>query len=404
MRGGLFAIGVLTLVMMIVGPVILELIKKDSGYILISIGNHTLATSFWVGIIIVLLFCTAIYYLIKLLKITLRSFGVSFSFFANAKSRQYTRRTYRGLIHYIEGNWQAAKKDLLSVVKQSDQPLVHYLAAAHSAHEMGDGEESQRLLALAEEKAPENELVVLLSQAKIQLADKQYEQSLASLQRALTISPNHPVVLDLLRENYIRLLDWQALMDLLPLLKASKRYTPEVFSELQLNTHQAYLESLYQQADKAERGETLWAKWESLPKAMRKTPQLLASFASILLKLEEYERLEPLLRQVLNKHWSQELVEAYGQTRFSRPSDQLLVAEQWLRDHPDDSTLLLALARIAMRNELWGKARSYFERSIQLKEIPEAYAELAALMAQLGEHERSASLYQKGLLLTTQKQ
>ncbi|SMF23671.1 HemY protein [Alteromonadaceae bacterium Bs31] len=400
---GLFGLGGITLVLIVAGPLLLEIIKKDSGYILISIGNKTIESSFWVGVLLVLFIAIVAYYIVKLIKIILRSFGVSFSFFANAKSRQYSRRTQRGLIHYIEGNWRAAKNDLLSVAKHSDQPLVHYLAAAHSAHELGDAEESQRLLALAEEKAPANELAVLLSQAKMQLADHKYEKSLASLQRALSVAPSHPVVLDLLRENYIRLQDWPALIELLPLLKSSKQYSREAFSSLQIKSYQSYLGALSQQVGDADGEEKIWAAWESIPKPLRQSPELLSTFATILLKLAQYDRLEPLLRRVLKKQWSAELLEAYGLTRYSAPSEQLLVAEQWSREHPGDAALLLALARISMRNELWGKARNYYESSLQLRPQPTAYAELAALMAQLGDHRRSTELYQKGLLLTTQK-
>ena len=73
--------------------------------------------------------------------------------------------------------------------------------------------------------------------------------------------------------------------------------------------------------------------------------------------------------------------------------------QRWLRDHPADPALLLALGRIAKRNEFWGKAKDYFSTGLRFNESPETYAELASLMAQLGEHEESTSLYKKGLTL-----
>jgi HemY protein len=53
-----------------------------------------------------------------------------------------------------------------------------------------------------------------------------------------------------------------------------------------------------------------------------------------------------------------------------------------------------------MRNQLWGKARDYFESSLKIQGSPEAFAEMARLLAHLGEHKRSTEYYQQGLLLT----
>ncbi len=69
-------------------------------------------------------------------------------------------------------------------------------------------------------------------------------------------------------------------------------------------------------------------------------------------------------------------------------------AEQWLTAHPTDAHLLLALGRLSLRNQLWGKAREYFERSLQEQPSPEVFAELARLLQSLKEPERSAQYLQ----------
>lgn len=396
-------IGALSLAVLVAGPLLLELMRKDPGYILVSYGNKTLETSFWFAVVAVVAMGVCGYLGFRLLVVILRSFGVSLRFFTSHRSRQYSRRTNRGLIHYIEGNWRAAKKDLLSVAKYSDAPLVHYLAAAHSAHQLGDRDESQRLLSLAEQSAPENELAVLLSQAKIQLADKQLEKCLATLERANRVAPEHPVVLDLLRETYVRVNDWNALTELLPKLKASRQYSPEDFQQLEIHTNCQRLLTESRHGDPDTALQRVTSLWQKLPKHLQRSPELVEQYVTILLEAGEHDKAEILLRQALNRDWSKALVSLYGRAQASAPAEQLVVGEQWLREHPGDAELLFALARIAMRNQLWGKARSYFESSLQLQERPEAYAELAALVARLGDHQQSIALYQKGLLLTTQQ-
>jgi len=59
--------------------------------------------------------------------------------------------------------------------------------------------------------------------------------------------------------------------------------------------------------------------------------------------------------------------------------------------------LLLTLGRLCLQNSLWGKARDYLESSLQVQRNPEACAELARLLAQLGDTERSNQLFQEGL-------
>ena len=62
-----------------------------------------------------------------------------------------------------------------------------------------------------------------------------------------------------------------------------------------------------------------------------------------------------------------------------------------------DASLLLTLGRLCLQNSLWGKARDYLESSLQVQRNPEACAELARLLAQLGDTERSNQLFQEGL-------
>jgi len=75
-------------------------------------------------------------------------------------------------------------------------------------------------------------------------------------------------------------------------------------------------------------------------------------------------------------------------------------AESWLTSRPEDPVLLLAAGRACIRNELWGKARSYLESSIAIRPTPEAYHELGNLMLQLDERDAATSAFAKGLTLS----
>jgi HemY protein len=101
----------------------------------------------------------------------------------------------------------------------------------------------------------------------------------------------------------------------------------------------------------------------------------------------------------LNRAWRPPLVRLFGMIESSDPAKQLNRAEGWLRTHPDDPDLLLAAARLCLKNELWGKARSYLETAISLRPSPEAYEEYGRLLNQLGESDAAAEAYRAGLNL-----
>ena len=64
---------------------------------------------------------------------------------------------------------------------------------------------------------------------------------------------------------------------------------------------------------------------------------------------------------------------------------------------PHGPELLLVLGRLSLRNELWGKAREYFETSLKLRRNRETLAELSRLNAHMGEEEASIKLLMQGL-------
>jgi HemY protein len=143
--------------------------------------------------------------------------------------------------------------------------------------------------------------------------------------------------------------------------------------------------------------EPLTRLWDELPGFLRRDEHTIRDYARLLAKLGDEPQAETLLRKVLRNHWSDELINLYGRIRGQKPDEQLLLAEQWLKDRPNNAELLLALGRLSLRNELWGKAKEYFETSLRLRRSREALAELSRLNAHMGEEEASIQLMMQGL-------
>jgi HemY protein len=143
--------------------------------------------------------------------------------------------------------------------------------------------------------------------------------------------------------------------------------------------------------------------WQQLTSSQRQEPPLVLAYAEQLRQLGAQVEAEEVLRNALKRKYDSHLARLYGLVRGSDPTRQLQAAEGWLKDHPADPSLLLTLGRLCLQASLWGKARDYLESSLRTQRNPEACAELARLLARLGDTERSNQLFQEGLGLLDER-
>ncbi len=379
-------------------------IPADSGYVLISLGSVSIEMTFWMAVAIVLLGIVGCWLVFKIFRGFYRGTTGGMHFLLHGSERNAQRRTSQGLIEFIEGDWKRAKRHLLKSVKKSPTPLINYLAAARSAYELGEHDEAMELLHSAEQQAPENTLAIALTQARMQLVNKKYEQCVATLTRIKSNAQSHPVILDLLKQAYINLHDWEGLRQLLPELRNQRNISEDELNNLELRISITLLNEAGAQAKREatkQAVDILQAAWQKIDKAQRQNSQVVNVYVTQLMQVGGDAQAETLLQKYLAKYWDNALARLYGLLQGADVKQQLLAAEKWLQERPGSHVLMLTLGRLCLRNELWGKAKEYFEHSLQLQKDPEAFAELARLHAHLGDHEKSTDLYQQGLLLST---
>ena len=233
---------------------------------------------------------------------------------------------------------------------------------------------------------------MLLTQAELQLDQAQYEQALATLRKIEQNSPNHSHALMLLGRLYYRLEDWQHLSELLPKLKKHGRISADTLDEWSIRVYQEQLKA-------GANGTAVQETWQQVPKELKNNIEVLETWFESLIRTGMNDKAEKDLASELKRSWRAPLVRLYGLVEADDPARQLKRAEGWLKNHGEDSDLLLAAARLCLRLELWGKARSYLETVIAIRPTPEAYREYGRLLTQLGEGEAAADAYREGLNL-----
>jgi HemY protein len=374
---------------LILGAVGAHLLFADPGYVVINIRGWLIEMSVPILLAGILAVMLAVWLAWELLQAPKKLGEKAGEYRARRAGHQFTK----GLIQVAEGNFSRGEKLLTRGVNRADAPLLNYLAAARAAQLQGDAERRDKWLRLAYEETPDAAHAVLLTQAELQLAAEEYEQALATLRRLMEEAPNHSQALFLLGRLYRELEDWEQLGELLPKLKKQARIPAETLQEWTREVHRRKLE----QAGDDPTGVT--AVWKQIPRALRDDDVLIGAYVDALARAGGEEAAEAELRRRLRSRWSPALARLYGRLETADAGRQLRHAESWLKQHGEDAELLQAAGRLCMRQELWGKARSYLETALAIGPTPETYELYGRLLTRLGEGEAAADAYRSGLTM-----
>ena len=394
---------ILLLILLLAGAWLGQLMVQDPGYVLLSYKQTTIETSLWILALMAIIAFAVLHSLLNLITRARVPARRMRDWRGRRNQRIAQNKSLKGFMALSEGNWWKAQRQLTQAAERSEQPLINYLAAAKAAHEQGNAKDADQLLQKARETTPKAEVAIGIVQAQIQLARNQNEPALATLLHLKQLAPKHSYVLRLLKETYLRLHDWRGLNALLPELKRRQVLSSEQIRELSAHTaHHLLQQSLSSQpaeADSKSRLQAVAQTWQSLPADCTHDQKLIEEYIELMVQAGSPEDAEKILREQLKKGWDEYLVELYGRLDSGQPKKQLEVANGWLKKHADSPALELALGRLSMRNEHWGRAIKHFERSLELKPSTQAYGELSRLLTHLGEFERAAEVSARGFEL-----
>ncbi len=379
-------------------------IAEHSGYVLVAYKSFRYESSLWATLAVIAVLWLLFWGIKVLVELVMTSTGVVNPWSRRNRSRRVQVAIEHGQLDLAEGRWASAQRHLTRAAEAERQPLLYYLGAARAANEQGQYEESDRLLERALERQPQAELAIALSHAQLQTDRGDTDGALVTLQAMHERHPRSAQTLRQLQRLHQQRGEWPAVIRLLPELRKDKVLPPAELAELE---RRAWGENLSLAAHREEDGtvglQSLKRAWEQLTSAQRQEAPLVLAYAEQLRQLGAQVEAEEVLRTALKRKYDSHLARLYGLVRGSDPARQLQIAEGWLKEHPADPSLLLTLGRLCLQTSLWGKARDYLESSLRVQRNPETCAELARLLAQLGDTERSNQLFQEGLGLLDER-
>ena len=380
------------------GAAVVWLMQQGTGYLLISFAKISIEMSLWVAGVLYLITTLLVVWLVLLVKWLLAVGGFR-QWWTSRRQVKQLSKTAQGLLKYADKDWVKAKEILASSAQLSSMSDINLLFAAQAAAKANDNEAATRLLQRLQTSHPNAAAVASKLQIKLLVSQGQLDQALAQLQPLYRDNPSDTGLIRLLVNIYCQQHDWFSAQRLLRDIEHYKVLPTEATTALQIKIYVALLNDCdgKPELSAVEQYDQLSELWESMPKALRKMPELIAPYADALARINATEKLLPLLSSALNSQWHEDLVERFGVLTMSNMEKQLSTAEKWLLKHPQDADLLLALGRICIRLEFRGKAKDYLSSALELDPQPSVYFELAQLLQAMGESETSTEMYRQGL-------
>ena len=388
MRRGLALVAALVL-----GTVLANTLLPENGYVAISFRGYLIEMSVPTLVLCLLLTLLGLHVLQWLARLPARRRAERL-----AKRRARARADLEhGLLELASGRWADAEVTLTRAALDAAFPAVHYLAAARAAELQGQVERRNAWLGIAREAAVDEPAPVLVTVAEMNLRHGNVEAALEALHALEQLGPLSPHALLMLARAYRQHGDFDRLRKLEPRLRATRGIPPASVEEI--------MDTLYADMLKVASGRgglaAVEAVWDEATRVARRRAGVVVAYARALARFDEPERAARALRELLDAEWHEPAVTLYGELPGGDPLERLRAAEGWLRARREDPALLVSCARLCLRAELYGKARSYLETSMALRARAETAQLLAQLLDQLGERERAMALLNEGLALAT---
>ncbi len=385
----LFLYGVLGLLL---GAGLVTLVEQDPGYIYVSWRDSSIETSLWFGITLALVVWMLVALLLKFITKILRSRLTLMDWLGSRKSRNATALSNRGLINFVEGNWEQSRKQLLRAARYTEAPLLNHLIAARASFRLGDVDEARRQLGIAETIDGDAGIAVELTQAELQLTAGQYEQALATLVRARANANKHPYVVELLARAHLQLEDWESLREILPELKKYKLNASGHLSDTEERMWLGLMSSAIEAPDAEGALEKLW---RSVPAELKSQKRFRQHFIEQLRSLKAYVALERWVIEFLDNEWDVTLIDSLGRFAPKQPKKLLKTLERWLAQQGKEYPLMMAAARVALHAHEWDRAEAFLLEASQQEDAAEAAWLLSALYRATDRQEGAVKLLEQ---------
>lgn len=375
-----------------------HLLVSDRGYVLIQHGNTQVEMTLAFMMLVMVIGAVSLVLLTLLLAIF---WDMVSPFQMQGRWGRYLarRRLLAGFNALVAGKWKQAERMFSAAAADPDWTVPAQLGAAWAAERLFDEQALLAHLDVAGEQR-RGALPAGLQRAWYTLRAGSPEQALEQLQVLQTSHGDNPLLLMLLVRTCDRLGQWEMLTGMLPRTRA---FLPDSeHAALERRAWHGRMKELAETADQAsERLAAVRHHWRAMPGHLQRDPALAAQYAGYLAQLGDGEGALKQVRKTMEHGWDDRLPAVLESISNVAPERLLAQLEQWLSVRPGNASLLLTAGRVALRAQLWGKARSFFNEAANAGSLV-ALEEQLRLSAAMGDRSQAESLQQRRLALLSQ--
>jgi len=373
--------------------VALALVARNQGYVLLVYPPYRVELSLTLFVILLLSVFAAGYFVLRM-SIAVLQLPAYVRRFRSERAQAKARKLLdEELGAFFEGRYADSEKAANRAMESGDTSALHPVIAARSAHELREYKKRDAYLSAADGKSVGDTSMRLMTTGKFLLDQHDPRGALAALQELRDQGvKGHLGALSLELKAHQQAGNWDEVLNVLYQLEKRGGVDASLASQIR---QQAWLGKIRQQKDL--KGLTSCVK--SMPAEFRLRSKVAAAAARALNQHRGGTLAEQLLRDSLNAQWDSELVAIYGDSLSGDVVAQIEQAEKWLALHSQDAGLLLALGKLCLHQQLWGKAQSYLDASNSITPSRAAYSALGQLAERLGKSELALRCHQSAMAL-----
>jgi HemY protein len=291
----------------------------------------------------------------------------------------------------FEGRFARAERAARSAQATPENAGVAALIGARAAHRLQQTERRDEWLAQAEgDRALDT--ARLVSSAEMWAESRENDRALGALDTLHATGSRHLHAARVALNANLQSGRWDDVIRGVRVLEKRSALHPVLAERYKLL---AWREALM---DRRHDPAALEAVWHKIPAADRQHAELALEGAR-LLNLAGRGRVAALaLEGALARRWDERLLDEYARAQVFPARERIERAEGWLKAHPGDAALLRCLGLLCLREQLWGKARSYLEESLRAATHPATLLALARLAETIGDEAEAARQYREAAL------
>lgn len=366
--------------------------QYNEGYALFVLPPWRVELSLNLLLVLAILGFLAAYLALRAIFMTLALPARVRAFRSARRARKAESALREAVLFWLGGRYARSIANAELAWKVGHAPGLAALVALGAAHALRDEDKVIEWRRRAMSHDAEIRAARLLLEAELAVESRNFTEALTLLNQIEQQSGRHIVAMRLALRAHRAVGHWEEVVHLARQLKKHRALTEVQAEPIVAGAHRERLRTL------AADGHSLSAYWDRVPEAERRAPGLALEAARCMLKAGEYAAAQQVIEDGLDDEWSTELVALYADCQGGDVLGRIARAEAWLQAHPRDASLLLVLGRLCRERQLWGKAQSYFEASLSLRDSRAAHIALALLLDHLEQPELANQHYRAAAL------